>query len=289
MRKIILAILLAGAAATQTNAAPPAQQSKDERPKAAHQGRAEGGRRAPQSSAERRVVNPQVRQQANRRAPEASPTNQRRARVQRAEGQANVPAQAERRKGGQKVQTQAGDQQRRTDVSRVRNRSAGQPINRMPNIEHRRPPAVSSTRSSTGQPINRTNVERRRQPVVSSTPRFGAQPPLRAQRRPTPRPQWTTNWRNNQRYNWNDWRRRNRSVYHQHSYHDPFGWAYQTFSIGWRLWPNYYSSSYWINDPGMYRLPPAPPGTRWIRYYNDALLVDMWSGEVLDVIHNFFW
>jgi hypothetical protein len=36
-------------------------------------------------------------------------------------------------------------------------------------------------------------------------------------------------------------------------------------------------------------VPPAPPGTRWIRYYNDALLVDMWSGEVIDVIHGFFW
>ena len=124
---------------------------------------------------------------------------------------------------------------------------------------------------------------------MSSVPRFGAQPPLRAQSRQTPRPQWSTNWRNNQRYDWNDWRRRNRSVYHQHYYRDPFGWAYHAFSIGWRLWPNYYSSSYWINDPGMYRLPPAPPGTRWIRYYNDALLVDVWSGEVVDVIHNFFW
>lgn len=61
------------------------------------------------------------------------------------------------------------------------------------------------------------------------------------------------------------------------------------FGIGWRLWPNYYSSAYWINDPGMYRLPPAPPGTRWIRYYNDALLVDTWTGEVIDVIHNIFW
>jgi Ni/Co efflux regulator RcnB len=124
---------------------------------------------------------------------------------------------------------------------------------------------------------------------VSSVPRFGAEPPLRAQRRPTPTPQWSTSWRNNHRYDWSDWRRRHRSIYRLHRYHDPFGWAYQLFSIGWRIWPNYYSSSYWINDPWMYRLPPAPPGTRWIRYYNDALLVDMWSGEVIDVIHNFFW
>ena len=133
------------------------------------------------------------------------------------------------------------------------------------------------------------NLERRRPPVVSSVPRFGTQPPLRVERRSTPRPHWSTNWRNNYRYDWNGWRRHHRSIYHLHSYHDPFGWAYQVFSIGWRLWPAYYGSSYWINDPWMYRLPPPPPGMRWIRYYNDALLVDMWSGEVVDVIHNFFW
>ena len=55
------------------------------------------------------------------------------------------------------------------------------------------------------------------------------------------------------------------------------------------MWPSYYSSRYWINDPWYYRLPYAPPGTRWVRYYDDAILVDMWSGQVVDVIYNFFW
>ena len=54
--------------------------------------------------------------------------------------------------------------------------------------------------------------------------------------------------------------------------------------IGWRLWPGYYSSHFWINDPWQYRLPYAPPGTQWVRYYDDAVLVDMWSGQVEDVI-----
>jgi Ni/Co efflux regulator RcnB len=39
----------------------------------------------------------------------------------------------------------------------------------------------------------------------------------------------------------------------------------------------------------MYRLPPAYPGTQWIRYYDDALLVDIWTGEVVDVVYDFFW
>ena len=128
----------------------------------------------------------------------------------------------------------------------------------------------------------------RRSLPVSSTPRFGTQPPLRHDGHRS-EPHWNNSWRHDNRYNWHDYRQRHYSTYHLGYYHDPFGWAYQSFAIGWRLWPNYYSSAYWINDPWMYRLPPAPPGTRWIRYYNDALLVDTWTGEVVDVIQNFFW
>ena len=32
----------------------------------------------------------------------------------------------------------------------------------------------------------------------------------------------------------------------------------------------------------MVLLPYAPPGYRWIRYYDDALLVDTWDGTVVD-------
>lgn len=175
-------------------------------------------------------------------------------------------AQATRPNAKPKVQVQRAPQTRPAVQPRVQNRPVSRPVNRP------------------------SNVARVRPPVVSTVPRIGTQPSLRAQRRPTPQPQWSTNWRNNQRYNWSDWRRQHRSVFHVQSYRDPFGWGYQLFSIGWRLWPAYYnSSSYWINDPWMYRLPPAPPGTRWIRYYNDALLVDMWTGEVVDVINGFFW
>ena len=39
----------------------------------------------------------------------------------------------------------------------------------------------------------------------------------------------------------------------------------------------------------MYRLPYAPPGYRWIRYYDDAMLIDTWDGTVVDVIRDFFW
>ena len=132
-------------------------------------------------------------------------------------------------------------------------------------------------------------VLRTRTPVVSNTPREGTQPPLRAEHRSRDRTHWSTHWRNDHKYNWHDWRRHHRSIFHLGLYYDPFGWDYRPYSIGWRLWPSYYSSRFWINDPWQYRLPYAPPGYRWVRYWDDAILVDTWTGEVVDVIYNFFW
>jgi hypothetical protein len=133
-------------------------------------------------------------------------------------------------------------------------------------------------------PVMRTRV-----PVVSDVPQPGTQPPLRVENHRRDDVRWSTDWRRDRRYDWRDWRRRHRSWFNLGIYYDPFGWGYQPYSIGWRLWPSYYSSNFWINNPWQYRLPYAPPGTRWVRYYDDALLVDTWTGQVVDVIYNFFW
>jgi len=99
---------------------------------------------------------------------------------------------------------------------------------------------------------------------------------------------WNRNWRDDSRYDWRRYRDSHRSVFHVGVYLDPFGYAYQPFSIGYRLPPVYFGQQYWI-DPRMYDLPYPPPGTQWVRYWNDALLVDMYSGEIVDVIQGFFW
>jgi Ni/Co efflux regulator RcnB len=99
---------------------------------------------------------------------------------------------------------------------------------------------------------------------------------------------WNRNWRNDRRYDWRSYRDRHRSAFHIGVYFDPFGYNYRPFDIGYRLQPLYFGQRYWI-DPGMYQLPYPPPGTQWVRYWNDAVLVDMYSGEVVDVIRNFFW
>jgi hypothetical protein len=138
------------------------------------------------------------------------------------------------------------------------------------------------------------NVMRNRVPVVSDVPREGTQPRLRTAQQYSRHDgnhwngRWDGNWRNDRRYNWQERRHRHRSLFRLGLYFDPFGWGYQRYSIGWRLWPSYYSSNYWFN-PVQYGLPYAPPGYQWVRYYDDALLVDTWSGQVVDVIYNFFW
>lgn len=101
--------------------------------------------------------------------------------------------------------------------------------------------------------------------------------------------QWGTQWRGDRRYDWQDWRRHHHSSFHIGFYSDPFGYGYQRLGYGWQLFPSYYQSNYWLRDPWQYRLPPVYGPYRWVRYYDDALLVDTWSGEVVDVIYDFFW
>jgi hypothetical protein len=160
--------------------------------------------------------------------------------------------------------------------------------------EHFRGPKIVTPSGDDAAQLRQTDrqlprVLRTRTPIVSNVPREGTQPPLRTQHIVRHGTHWTTEWRNDRKYDWRHWRNRHRSIFHLGIYYDPFGWGYQPYSIGWRLWPSYYSSRFWINDPWQYRLPYAPPGYQWIRYYDDALLVDTFSGEVVDVLYNFFW
>jgi hypothetical protein len=100
---------------------------------------------------------------------------------------------------------------------------------------------------------------------------------------------WSRNWHNDRRYDWRRHRDRHRSIFRIGFYYDPFGWNYRRWGIGSFLYPSYFGSRYWLNDPWQYRLPPAYGPYRWVRYWDDALLVNIYTGEVVDVMHNFFW
>ncbi len=101
---------------------------------------------------------------------------------------------------------------------------------------------------------------------------------------------WDRDWRHNNRYNWSSYRNHNRQVFSHGNYYAPYrNYYYRPLSIGFYMDSMFYSDRYWINDPWQYRLPEAYGPYRWVRYYDDALLVDIYSGEVVDVIRDFFW
>lgn len=97
-------------------------------------------------------------------------------------------------------------------------------------------------------------------------------------------------WRNDPRYDWHGWRQGHGGLFHGPRYLPPrgYGYGYRAFAPGYRLQPFFYAQNYWITDPWTYRLPPADGPYRWIRYYNDVLLVDLRSGIVVDAIQSFF-
>jgi hypothetical protein len=101
---------------------------------------------------------------------------------------------------------------------------------------------------------------------------------------------WDRAWRNDTRYDWQRYRYSNRNLYRAGRYYAPYrNHSYSRLSIGLFLGSGFYGDNYWINDPWQYRLPAAYPGTRWVRYYDDVLLIDVYTGEVIDVIYDFFW
>lgn len=101
---------------------------------------------------------------------------------------------------------------------------------------------------------------------------------------------WDRGWRSNNRYNWSSYRSSNRSVFSGGRYYSPYqNYSYRRLGIGFSLGSLFYGSQYLINDPYYYRLPEAYGPYRWVRYYDDVLLVDTYTGQVVDAIYDFFY
>ena len=197
----------------------------------------------------------------------------------------------------QQQQAQQGDGSRSERVQRYQQRVQEQQVE------------AQSTRSERLQQYRQRQLEASQQPqggalvprqsriraIPSTRPEAGQTGPVRHDVRGgrrydrNDRNRWTNHWRNDRRYDWRRHRDRNRFIFRIGFYSDPFGYSYRRFGLGSYLYPSYYQSNFWINDPWQYRLPPAYGPYRWVRYHNDALLIDIYSGEVVDVIHGFFW
>lgn len=63
---------------------------------------------------------------------------------------------------------------------------------------------------------------------------------------------------------------------------------YQRFTAGARIQPAYYGRSYVISDYGRFRWAKPGVNQRWVRHYDDALLINTRTGRVVKVVNNAF-
>lgn len=124
---------------------------------------------------------------------------------------------------------------------------------------------------------------------------------------PNRNPNWNAN--NNRNPNWNrqggyrgpqqrprtfDRRVYQRSFQAQHRYRGGFyrkppGWYYRRWNYGQILPFAFFARDYWLNDYYDYDLMTPPYGYEWVRYGDDALLVDVRTGMILQVEYGVFY
>lgn len=130
--------------------------------------------------------------------------------------------------------------------------------------------------------LNRDRQDiRQEQRELNRAHRYGDRRDVREERRDV------RDARQEYREDWRDYRRSHAAQYRRGQWNAPF--RYQRFGVGSRLTPSYYSQRYYIANPAYYRLPPAYAGTRWVRHYDDVLLVNVRTGRVVQVIRGFYW
>ena len=72
-------------------------------------------------------------------------------------------------------------------------------------------------------------------------------------------------------------------------YRAPQGYQARHWSYGGRLPRSYFVRDYWITDFLMFGLFAPPPDLIWVRVGNDALLVDEYSGDIVQVDYGVFY
>ena len=304
MRKAIIAILLGATMAT-----PVVAQDRAERARERYERQ---GERNQQRSEQRQVRQEQRQQRVEQRQPRVE---QRQPRVEQREVRREQPAgvfgqtvrdatrnreawqqrsdrsdRSENREGWQRGD-RSGTSDERFVRRQQRERDRAVRGDRETFRDHVRETREASERSADGViPRYRRQAERNQERYERGLreDRRDWRQDRRADRRDHRR--WDRNWRNDRRYDWRDYRYSNRDLYRWGRYHSPYrNHRYSRISIGFSLGSLFYSDRYWINDPWQYRLPQAYPGTRWSRYYYEVMLVYMYTGEVIDLIYDFFW
>ena len=77
--------------------------------------------------------------------------------------------------------------------------------------------------------------------------------------------------------------------YRAGEYRWPRGSSYRRWSFGEFLPSIFFGENYWLYDYSDYGLPYPPPGAAWVRYGPDALLIDRYTGQIIQVIYGVFY
>ena len=194
MRKIVISLLLASVAASPAFAGPRDREDRTD---------------GQQTREERQQAREERRERQARPATPAAPATSGPREISRP--QQSNDAAVQRRRQLDPAEAQAW-RERRQQV-----------------VQSRQPDSADTLRQS-DRPVPNVMRPRTRTPVVSDTPRPGTQPARRLEHRRTPEVRWSTNWRNDHRYDWRRWRDSNRSRFNVGVYYDPFGWGYQPYS-----------------------------------------------------------
>jgi Ni/Co efflux regulator RcnB len=147
---------------------------------------------------------------------------------------------------------------------------------------------VAASAQSAGE-VRRSQRElRQEQRDLREARRFGDRGDIRRERRDVreAREELREDRRDYRRDDWRGYRQQNRSVYARGNWNAPF--RYNTFRPGVRIGAPYYQQRYVIADPYRYRLPRPVGYQRWVRHYNDVLLIDTRRGYVVDVLRGFY-
>lgn len=77
--------------------------------------------------------------------------------------------------------------------------------------------------------------------------------------------------------------------FHYGDYRAPRGYEYRRWTYGERLPAIYFGRDYWIPNYINFGLAYAPDGYVWVRYGSDAILIDEYTGEIVEVVYNVFY
>jgi Ni/Co efflux regulator RcnB len=77
--------------------------------------------------------------------------------------------------------------------------------------------------------------------------------------------------------------------FHYGSYNRPSGWYYRRWSYGDTLPRAFWARDYWLTSWWMFDLAIPPNGYEWVRYGDDALLINVYNGQILQVDYGVFY